>query len=968
MKTLRKWPYAFITRALLATLATLPISLTHAAEIAKYNFESLDNGHYSVVGPALSTDTDAGTTASPFNYFGLSGTRCVIQNNVTGKKISLRDIDIQSSVLNSSMGFSFTVTPTSPISLATLSFASARTANGAGHFGIRYRIGTGSYVDLVTDEPLTNTGSLSTFEQVAIDITDSALQNVSQPIEFRFYAWGAAGVYSYDTCLDDITLTTWDPVVTIPINFDGFTVGASLNGRPQGNTTWSVGGLGSSGLSSIKVSSDFAQNGPVSIAITDNDNNFPRATLDLVNAGYIPAIAQSGKITFYVREDASDGATEDEFQIDLGKIMIRGLKLKNNPAPEPPTPPRISLFLNNKLLANGAVDGQIGEIARGFNLPNVSYVPTSWNKFTVEFDNVAKTALLYLNDKYLSCLALRPGESGDFSVSSFKFGMNSGNAGLATGDKFYLDAIDLDFSAPRPPAPWRSELYPANWNPGYADAQGRSLQDFSYAGYQKGAVPVPTTPPGLIYNVVTDYNADPTGATDSTAAIQAAIDAVPASGGIVYLPAGTYKVAPVGTNGAALRINKNKVVLRGAGPDLTRIFNSTSDMHGKSVVAISSPSTTVDWYAGLGNNGKLLTADVPIGAVDLPVNNTTGITVGDWITLRNDLTTAFIAEIGNGGLQGWNISGNAYPGRTLAFYRKVVEVTSNSIKVDVPIRYPVRVRDNGRVVKPTHVPVQESGLENFSIGTVESPGPLSDADVGIPGTATYKVDNAFAVRVSGAENCWVKNVDSYKPVGNATYHLLSGGIMVNQSRFVTVDACDFKFSQYRGINGNGYLFAIYSEESLYQDCTGESGRHNFSFNKMYTSGNVILRMYSKKSQQSCDFHQYFSVANLIDSATLDEDVFESRLRKEGNTDPGQTSTESVFWNSKGVNGYIDGGTQPTNAVSIIQSHQQGNGYVIGTQGPKFAVDTTDYVEGVGKSTALVPQSLYLDQRFKRLGF
>jgi Pectate lyase superfamily protein len=44
-------------------------------------------------------------------------------------------------------------------------------------------------------------------------------------------------------------------------------------------------------------------------------------------------------------------------------------------------------------------------------------------------------------------------------------------------------------------------------------------------------------------NTVTMFGADPTGAADSTAAIQAAANAAPASGGVVYLPTGTYKVS-----------------------------------------------------------------------------------------------------------------------------------------------------------------------------------------------------------------------------------------------------------------------------------------------------------------------------------------------------------------------------------------------------------------------------------------
>src|SRR5262249_11148523 len=43
-------------------------------------------------------------------------------------------------------------------------------------------------------------------------------------------------------------------------------------------------------------------------------------------------------------------------------------------------------------------------------------------------------------------------------------------------------------------------------------------------------------------NVVT-YGADPSGAADSTSAIQNAINALPDTGGVVYLPAGTYQVS-----------------------------------------------------------------------------------------------------------------------------------------------------------------------------------------------------------------------------------------------------------------------------------------------------------------------------------------------------------------------------------------------------------------------------------------
>ena len=44
---------------------------------------------------------------------------------------------------------------------------------------------------------------------------------------------------------------------------------------------------------------------------------------------------------------------------------------------------------------------------------------------------------------------------------------------------------------------WRSSLYPSNWTPGYTNSSGQFLQDFSYAGYEKGEKEVPTQMSGM---------------------------------------------------------------------------------------------------------------------------------------------------------------------------------------------------------------------------------------------------------------------------------------------------------------------------------------------------------------------------------------------------------------------------------------------------------------------------------------
>jgi len=87
---------------------------------------------------------------------------------------------------------------------------------------------------------------------------------------------------------------------------------------------------------------------------------------------------------------------------------------------------------------------------------------------------------------------------------------------------------------------------------------------------------------GDLFLNVKDYGAVGNGGTDDTVAIQAALDAVPAGGGTVYFPTGTYLVSIANgdnVNKLALRLTKTGVTLRGAGRGSTtiKLANSVGD-------------------------------------------------------------------------------------------------------------------------------------------------------------------------------------------------------------------------------------------------------------------------------------------------------------------------------------------------------------------------------------------------------
>jgi len=273
-------------------------------------------------------------------------------------------------------------------------------------------------------------------------------------------------------------------------------------------------------------------------------------------------------------------------------------------------------------------------------------------------------------------------------------------------------------------AQWRSSLYPEDWTPGYRDQEGRFLHDFSYAGYHMGEVNIPTDPCGAVIDVTqAPYRADHTGVLNATAAIQAAIDAAGAAGGgIVYLPPGTYRIKPPSGADHALSISRSGVVLRGAGPAETFLFNDETYMRYKSVIRVA-PSGWTGWHAPVPNTVVKIARDVGYPTHVIPVVSTMTqdgrfpkprFQKGDWVVLRAECTEDFIAEHGMSGL--WNAS---LMGVTL--YRRVtaVDTNDNTITVDIPTRYYLKTRDNARVYQvPPHL--EEVGVEGLSIGMREN--------------------------------------------------------------------------------------------------------------------------------------------------------------------------------------------------------------------------------------------------------
>ncbi|MBL8221722.1 MAG: hypothetical protein JNL62_20975 [Bryobacterales bacterium] len=527
--------------------------------------------------------------------------------------------------------------------------------------------------------------------------------------------------------------------------------------------------------------------------------------------------------------------------------------------------------------------------------------------------------------------------------------------------------------------PWRSTLYPEDWTPAFRDAEGRFLHDFSYAGYQRGEAAIPDGPGNgadRVVDAVAEYQADPTGASDSTAAIQAAIDAVGSTGGgVVFLPAGVYRVAPRGSDAFALWMKYDHVILRGAGAGVTFLHNTTPAMRGKEILRVA-PLAGGSWTTVVANTTVPIVEDALEPTLQVKVRSTVSLREGDWVIVRSDASNEFIAE--HQMTNWWTPARQTGP----IFYRQVVGVNaeSSTVTLDAPTRYALRVRDNARLYK-TRAQVQGVGLEDFSIGNTESSLPgYGEEDYSRQGTGAYEVHGAHAIAFRQALFGWVRRVATFLPEGNTTeYHLVSNGVLLTQTRGITVEDCRFENPQYRGGGGNGYGFTLQGNENLLRRNTAVRQRHSFDFKSMSSSGNVIVECRSENPSLASDFHMHLSMANLLDGLTLNRDYVDATVRPYGTPDyHGVTTTQSVFWNTRGER-YM------ANRPYLINSQQFGWGYVIGTRGEASVVRTRpfsfrytspvastvdtspeDFVEGVGKGDDLTPASLYEDQLARRL--
>jgi hypothetical protein len=208
---------------------------------------------------------------------------------------------------------------------------------------------------------------------------------------------------------------------------------------------------------------------------------------------------------------------------------------------------------------------------------------------------------------------------------------------------------------------------------------------------------IPTNRTKLINVTLSPYNADYTGTSDASPAIQAAINAA-SSEDIVYLPAGRYLINSTLNIGPS----KDSITVRGAGMDSTIL-----DVRVNTAFNVGSGSDYQWAWPMAGNN---ISAGLTKGSTEITVADTSAFSAGQiiQIAVENQSDTAAIAA---GATPIVSVGGYPYLRRQLS---RVTGKTSSTLKIFPPVHY---TPDAGLKARVNVAQFQTDfvGIENMTI-------------------------------------------------------------------------------------------------------------------------------------------------------------------------------------------------------------------------------------------------------------
>lgn len=392
--------------------------------------------------------------------------------------------------------------------------------------------------------------------------------------------------------------------------------------------------------------------------------------------------------------------------------------------------------------------------------------------------------------------------------------------------------------------------------------EGR-LPDVSYAGFQGGAIPLPTSRDFPDLKNVKDFGAVGDGVADDTLAFERAIDAVkaitaaPRRRGAVYIPPGRYALT------SSLTIDTSRIMLRGAGSDKTSLCHCLLPAPGPDPLVSGEPKEFIsirgtDVPLTAANKIADVTAFAPQGSNFLELSSITGVKAGDRLRLvikpppvipdtrpatggnnSNYRLAMELAPVQEPHLWGDTIHPWTLP---VDWVFDVKSVMGQKVYFEQPLQINVKTEWKPQIYR--HAPtVDEVGIEGLSLefsGVAKKPH--------------YREVAYTGININTATNVWGQDLvikDFDEGIRNATVRFASFENIVftrskRKSKEVTTDELKDKDSNYQTIKErNGFCHAGFRLSGA----NGQGGTQNlllrnFEFKDIYCVHDISIDQFS----------------------------------------------------------------------------------------------------------------------------
>lgn len=357
------------------------------------------------------------------------------------------------------------------------------------------------------------------------------------------------------------------------------------------------------------------------------------------------------------------------------------------------------------------------------------------------------------------------------------------------------------------------------------------------------------------------YNADNTGATDASAAIQSAINDSAGNNHVVWLPEGTYRL----DTGLLLRY-KSDLTIRGAG--WTTILAPTG-----SVVPIEVGDGD-DWPYDNWATGQI-TVGATAGDTTITMDDTSEIVVDDHLLLSleddSDWSDGFGVIRASGTVGDYNRGQMVY----------VISKTATTVTFSPPLLFDLPLSANPQV-DPHRIIAQNVGLEDFRVDQSGSTGP-------------------YSLRFNQAHNSWIYNVN-VEDTANRHLNILA-------STRIEARRCDFRDRSTDGSNGAGIMVErsgqVFIEDNIITEISSHIQLNDYttqsvvSYNFCYD--NTLTGVWGPSIKGNHAPHNSFNLIEGNIAPNYSEDGYH-----------GSSSNQTVsrnWWHGAKPGGRIDGGAE-----------------------------------------------------------